>query len=75
MQWTGVGTVEKWELLSRLSRMEAQLEDMHAQWQALIAEMKELVAENQRLHLENRHLREYVETVAGRRRRAATTRC
>lgn len=53
--------MEKWELLSRLSRMEAQLEDMHAQWQALIAEMKELVAENQRLHLENRHLREYVE--------------
>ena len=58
---SGGGKVENWELLSRLSRLEEQLEDMHAQWRALIAKMKELVAENQQLHLENRHLREYVE--------------
>nr|MBO2479192.1 DNA replication initiation control protein YabA [Bacillota bacterium] len=57
----GGGKVERWELLSRLSRLEEQLEEMQNQWRALIAEMKELVAENQQLHLENRHLREYVE--------------
>ena len=59
--WADAGKVEKWELLSRLSRLEEQLEDFQAQWRALIVEMKELGAENEQLHLENRHLREYVE--------------
>jgi len=53
--------VERWELVSRLSRLEQQLEDMQAEWRILVAAMKELVAENEQLHLENRHLREYVE--------------
>lgn len=53
--------MDKWELLSKLSRFEEKLDDMYGQWRMFVDEMKALLEENRQLQLENRHLREYVE--------------